>query len=83
MISTTDSSAPHLSRPTPLRLQPAAFGLWRVVDRHGRILGHLQRAADDGAARWRARRLSPIRHGFLDLGDFWSADDAVECIRYS
>ena len=83
MIVLTDTIAPHLTRPTPLGLYPASFGLWRVLDARGRIVGHLERVGDDTLERWRARRLNPLRREFQTLGDFWSPDDALECIRYA
>ena len=82
MTVATHSPAPRLTRSTPVHLQPASSGLWRVLDAHGQILGHLERAGDEGEGRWRARRLNPLRRQFQSLGEFWSPDDAVDCIRY-
>lgn len=74
---------PLLSPRTPVRLARAAASLWRVIDSDGRVIGHLLGLIGDDGLRYRARRFSPASHGFRDLGDFWSADDAVDCLRYA
>ncbi|MDT0181553.1 hypothetical protein Q9S36_15350 [Microbacterium sp. ARD31] len=71
---------PALGRPRPVRLIGAGPSLWRVVDGRGVVIGHLQRLDDD---RYRARRLRFAAHGFVDIGDFWSADDAVSALHDS
>ena len=76
-------TAPELCRPTPMRLAPAARALWRVIDHTGLVVGHLQSVADTRGTRYRARRFHPDSRVFRDLGDFWSADDALECLRYA
>jgi len=74
---------PPMLRPgTPVRLAGAAAGLWRVVDAHGRIIGHLQALAERQGVRYRARRFHAASHAFRELGEFWSADDAVDCLRF-
>lgn len=79
MIST---SSPSLrARPGFARLVPAGHELWRVLDETGRILGHLQRLADGADARYRALRYHRARGHLLPVGDFWSPDDAVDCLR--
>lgn len=75
--------APRVQRAVPVRLDPAAPALWRVVDAAGRIVGHLQALADDAGVRYRARRFHSPTHTFRDLGDFWSADDAIDCLRFA
>lgn len=65
------------------RFIAAGPGLWRVVDPRGLVIGHIQRIGDGTDARYRARRYRPSRRGFSDLGDFWSAEDAVDCLRFA
>ncbi|MCR2785479.1 MULTISPECIES: hypothetical protein [unclassified Microbacterium] len=77
----TTSSPALRSRFGALRLIPAGLELWRVVDDAGRILGHLQRAAEGADVRYRALRYHRGHARLLPIGDFWSADDAVECLR--
>ncbi|WP_106814091.1 hypothetical protein [Microbacterium timonense] len=75
--------APALAPRLRVRLIPAAPSLWRVVEPSGRVIGHLQQLTHHGAVRFRARRYHAASHAFRDLGDFWSADDAVESLRFT
>ncbi|WP_104166615.1 hypothetical protein [Cryobacterium sp. N22] len=55
-------------------------GLWRVVDRSGAVLGHIERETHADGERYLARRLvMPTRR--IDLGAFWRIDDAADCFR--
>ena len=67
----------------PVRLAPAAPSLWRVIDRGGRVIGHLQALTESSGIRYRARRFQATTRAFLELGEFWSADDAIDCIRFA
>lgn len=77
------SAAPRLRPQTSLRLAAAAPDLWRVIDPTGRVVGHLQAASGPLGTKYRARRFHTGTRAFRDLGDFWSADDALDCLRYS
>ena len=79
---TTSPSAPEL-RTVAVRLASAGPALWRVLDPTGRVLGHLQAIPGPQGVRYRARRFHAAARAFLDLGDFWSAEDAVETLRYA
>jgi hypothetical protein len=79
----TTVTAPALRRGTPVRLAAAAAGLWRVVDARGRIIGHLEASSQHQGVRYRARRFHTASRAFRDLGEFWSADDAVDCLRFA
>lgn len=81
--SSTTTVPPRLRAGSTVHLDPTAPSLWRVVDSSGRVIGHLSALRDEGGVRYRARRFRAGLRRFLDLGDFWSADDAVECLRYS
>lgn len=72
---------PPLPPGVPVRLDAAAPSLWRVVDRRGRVIGHIQAIASGDGPLFRARRFHAASRGFRDLGDFWRASDAVECLR--
>lgn len=65
-----------------LELRTAAPGLYRVLDSRNRIVGHIQLVAHELGTRYRARRYSPERLAFADLGDFWSIDDALACLPH-
>jgi len=81
IIESTGREEPRVSPYARVRLDRAAPGLWRVRDSAGLVIGHLQAVAEAGATRFRARRFHAATHAFRDLGDFWSPDDAVECLR--
>ncbi len=83
VVGTRASGTPLLAPPNRMRLVPAAPSLWRVVEPGGRVIGHLQEVVQAGGIRFRARRYNPAAHVFRDLGDFWSADDAVECLTFA
>ena len=83
LVETRTSGAPLLESRTRMRLVAAAPSLWRVVEPGGRVIGHLQEVAQAGSIRFRARRYNPAAHVFRDLGDFWNADDAVECLAFA
>ena len=82
-VSSVSSGIPHLSRVRNVRLVPAAPALWRIVDRSGRVIGHLQAIGAGGDVRYSARRFHPPSRAFRELGAFWSADDAVECLTFA
>ena len=70
--------------PAPLWAEVSAVSprLWRVSDRRGRIVGHIRAHLCDTGWRFSAERFSSTEHAFRALGDFWRADDALECLRY-
>ncbi|MCC2032317.1 hypothetical protein [Microbacterium allomyrinae] len=73
---------PVIAAGVPIRLSAAAPSLWRVIDATGRVIGHLQALSFGDGIRYRARRFQSATRAFLDLGDFWNADDAIECLRF-
>jgi len=75
------TALPALSRARDLRLVPAGHSLWRIVDSSGRVIGHLQATTEGRGIRYRARRFHVPSRSFREIGEFWSADDAVECVR--
>lgn len=75
-------AAPHL-RSRRERLVRAAADLWRVIDRDERVIGHLRIVEDAMGVRYRAERLHRATGRLVELGAFWSADEAVECLRTS
>jgi len=83
ILETPPAGIPQLTRVTDLRLVSAAPALWRIVDRSGRVIGHLQAVRQDRGVRYRARRFHAPSRAFRDLGEFWSADDAVESVVFA
>lgn len=83
LADTTAIARPTIPPGVPVQLLEAAPSLWRVVDRSGRVIGHLQALAKGGAVGYRARRFHAASRAFLDLGDFWSLSDALDCLRFA
>lgn len=79
-IETRSRRMPALSARWRVRLVLAGPALWRVLTATGHVIGHLQAISEAGGIRYRARRYHAATHAFRDLGDFWKADDAVECL---
>ena len=69
-----------LRRPHPgLGLVVLRSGMTRVTRRDGEVLGYVE-PIDDG--RYRAKRLVTRRAQFRLIGDFWTADEALDALRY-
>lgn len=77
------SRPPQLSPLTGLALQHAGTTQWRAIDDAGRVVGHIQPLPSPDGTRYRARRYKQALTRFVDLGDFWSPDEAAWCLRYS
>lgn len=60
-----------------------AAGLWRIADPRGVVVGHVRAIAADGGWRYAAERFQTATGRFRRLGEFWSAADALECLRYA
>ena len=56
--------------------------LWRVTRSDGDMLGYVEGFDDPRGRRFRSKRLIPLQKRFLTLGEFWSFDDAVDCLRF-
>lgn len=78
----TDVAAPPRV-PQPVSLLPVGSRLWRVVDGSGRALGHLAVRHESAGARYEARRFHVGDRAFRALGAFWTAAEAVDCLRLS
>lgn len=72
-------------------LQPSVRGVtlravsatrWRVLDRAGRVLGHLRAESRTEGVRFHAERFDLAAARLRPLGAFWTAREAVECLRY-
>ena len=64
---------------------PAGSGrvavLWRVTRAGGEVVGYVERFAEERGTRFRAKRLVVRQQRFVPIGEFWSMDDAVQCLR--
>jgi len=83
IADTTRLAAPAIPGGSSVRLAVAAPALWRVIDRSGRVIGHIQALAEGPEVRYRARRFHARSRSFRNLGDFWSAGDAIDCLRFA
>lgn len=55
---------------------------WRVLDRTGRVIGHLRaEQARDGVC-FHAERFDFRGARMRDLGAFWNPQDAIDCLRH-
>lgn len=56
--------------------------LWRVTRVDGDVLGYVESFLEPRGRRFRSKRLIVLHKRFVELGDFWSFDDAVDCLRF-
>lgn len=60
-----------------------AAGLWRIADPRGVVVGHVRATASERGWRYAAERFHAATGAFRRLGEFWSAAEALECLRYA
>lgn len=71
----------NLDVTTPgVRVTPLASGKWRVTNRSGGLLGLLEPAE---SGEYRAMRFSVRDRGYRTLGEFRTATDATDALRFS
>lgn len=56
--------------------------LSRVTRRNGEVVGYVDRVEVAGGTAYRARRYLATERRFVALPEVWSADDAVDCLRW-
>lgn len=89
MTLTAQTPVPGFFAPPPrlgsrrVRLLRAATDLWRVIDVSGRVVGHLKTVPHPLGSRYRALRYHAASARLRGIGDFFSADDAVDALRAS
>lgn len=79
-VPVVPTAAPRLTSPRE-HLVRASASLWRVVDRDAHVKGHLRVVETPAGTRYRAERYRRGSGGFVEVGSFWSADDAVAVLR--
>lgn len=79
-IETIGSERPPTVRGVELRQVSARR--WRVIDRTGRVIGHVRVEDGGGGRRFHAERFDLRAARMREVGAFWSASEAVECLRY-
>ncbi|MGU3411669.1 hypothetical protein ACLBWP_16325 [Microbacterium sp. M1A1_1b] len=65
-----------------LRVLDVRDDLSRVTRANGEIVGYVDRVDVAGDTAFRARRYVAAERRFIDLPTVWSADDAVDCLRW-
>ncbi len=56
--------------------------LWRVTRIDGDVLGYVEGFVEPRGNRFRSKRLIALHKRFVPVGEFWSFDDAVDCLRF-
>lgn len=65
-----------------LRILDVRDDLSRVTRANGEIVGYVDRVDVAGGTAYRARRYVSTERRFVALPNVWSADDAVDCLRW-
>jgi hypothetical protein len=73
------TTLPVATRRTGITSVQLNNGLWRVTRTSGAVLGYVEQLA---GGRFAAKRLAPSGRSFLPLGEFWTFDDAMDCLRF-
>jgi len=81
--SSTSASRPVFTPRAGVTLVELNDSLWRVTRPDGDVLGYVESLPEVAGTRYRAKRMIVSQQRFVSVGDFWSADDAVECFRAS
>jgi hypothetical protein len=56
--------------------------LWRVTRPTGEVLGYLEQFRVRAGLRYRAKRFIVRQKRFIEVGEFWSIDDAIDCFGF-
>lgn len=79
-----------LDRAVPLPLASAHPGvtvlalhgrMWRAMLPDGAVLGYVEIIETPEGERYLSKRLRPRAQGFLPVGQFWTADEAIDSLR--
>lgn len=78
----TATRDPILSKRNGIALIQLHDELWRVTRTEGDVLGYVESFLEPRGRRYRSKRLIPLQKRFMNIGEFWSFDDAVDCLRF-
>ena len=56
--------------------------LWRVTRPSGDVLGYVEQFRVRAGLRFRAKRFIARQRRFVEMGEFWSMDDAIDCFGF-
>lgn len=65
-----------------LQLVQLHDALWRVTRPSGDVLGYVEQFPVRAGVRFRAKRFIARQRRFVEMGEFWSMDDAVDCFGF-
>lgn len=75
--------APARTDAARAHLVPVGLRRWRVVDRGGRIIGHLDDLTEGAEPRFRASRYRRASASLVSIGEFCRRDDAIDALQYA
>lgn len=81
--STVTGMTTTTTRRTGIRTVPLPSGLVRVTRASGEVLGYVEQRVVRDQLRYIAKRMRPADTAFLELGMFWSDDDAIDALVFS
>ena len=56
--------------------------LWRVTRPSGDVLGYVEQFRVRAGLRFRAKRFIARQRRSVEMGEFWSMDDAIDCFGF-
>lgn len=56
--------------------------LWRVTRPTGEVLGYIEQYTERAGRKYRVKRMIVLQKRFVVIGEFWSMDDAIDCLRF-
>jgi hypothetical protein len=80
MTNTTATTAGTTAPRRGIRVVQLPSGLQRVTRERGGVLGYVEQREVAGAPRWVAKRMRQSDLAFVELGTFWTRDDALEVV---
>ena len=80
-FTSTQPSTQPVARPG-LLLVPLHDELWRVTRPSGDVLGYVEQFRVRAGLRFRAKRFITRQRRFVEMGEFWSMNDAIDCFGF-
>lgn len=78
----TDSTGTSVVTRPGLHLVQLHDELWRVTRYSGEVLGYVEQFRVRAGLRFRAKRFIARQRRFVEVGEFWNMDDAVDCFGF-
>jgi hypothetical protein len=81
-FTVTDSTKTMAVTRPGLHLVQLHEELWRVTRPSGDVLGYLEQFRVRAGLRFRSKRFIVRQRRFVEMGEFWSMDDALDCFGF-